>query len=74
MKQAAQDLKERQAVEDAEDEGQGILPPDIATADADFWTCTGHVFTRHHKTPRNKLFVPTAENCPMPLKWLDVER
>ncbi len=28
----------------------------------------------HHAVPRSKLFVPTDENCPFPVKYLDVTR
>ena len=28
----------------------------------------------HHVVPRSSLLVPTDENCPTPLKYLDVQR
>ena len=28
----------------------------------------------HHVVPRSKMFVPTDENCPLPIKYLDVQR
>ena len=28
----------------------------------------------HHVVPRSKLFAPTDENCPLPTKYLDVQR
>ena len=49
-------------------------PEDMPTSTTDFWTCNEDYITRHHQTQRTKLFIPTEENCPIPLKWLDVSR
>ena len=40
----------------------------------DYWTLHDHSLVRHHKTPRTKLFIPTADSCPLPLRHLDVQR
>ena len=48
--------------------------PDLPTAQHDFWTCNGEVLIRHHKTPRTKLYVPTEDESPIPLKFLDIFR
>ena len=41
---------------------------------ADFWAFNGTMLVRHHITPRDTLFVPTDDNCPMPLEFIDVHR
>ena len=33
-----------------------------------------NIFARHHNAPRRHLFIPTREDCPLPLEWLDVMR
>ena len=40
----------------------------------DYWTITTDTLTRHHMTPRLKLFVPTEIELPIPLRFLDVRR
>ena len=40
----------------------------------DFWTVNSSFITRHHRRPRFEKYVPTEEDCPIPLKWLDVMR
>ena len=37
----------------------------------DFWTITGEFIYRHHVEPRVKLYVPTEESLPIPLKYID---
>ena len=34
----------------------------------DDWIMHDFMLVRHHKTPRTKLFIPIAENCPLPLR------
>ena len=40
----------------------------------DYWIMHDYMLVRHHKSNRTKLFIPTAENCPVPLRYLDVKR
>ena len=40
----------------------------------DYWTYNGTLLRRHHVEPRIGMFVPTEDNCPIPLKWIDVMR
>ena len=42
----------------------------------DYWSSSGSTLTRHHRTPRVKLFMPDepGAECPIPLKYLDVTR
>ena len=42
--------------------------------DPGFWSFNGDILIGHHKIPRFQLFVPTEQNCPLPLKYLDVTR
>ena len=59
---------------DSEDEG---LDGDVnlsSESDRDHWTFQGEQLVRHHKQERHKMFVPTDANCPLPLKYLDVQR
>lgn len=39
-----------------------------------FWTANSTFSTGHHKRPRSTLYVPTEEECPIPLKYVDVMR
>ena len=41
---------------------------------ADKWRITRDLPTITHNTPRTKLFVPTDESCPIPVKYIDVMR
>ena len=71
-----QEQKEIDDLDDADDQalrkyGQ---PPGMAIAEVDFGTCNSNVLTRHHRVPRTKLYVPSDEACPYPLKWLDIFR
>ena len=50
------------------------LPDDPSSANQDFWTCNREFITIHHRTPRTSLFIPTDQNCPFPIKWIDVTR
>ena len=40
----------------------------------DFWTLNDTVLVRHHRTPRWRLFSPSADDCPIPLEYVDVMR
>ena len=40
----------------------------------DFWSISGDFIYRHHVDPRVKLYVPTEESFPVPLKYIDVAR
>ena len=59
----------------------GLLQPHDKThswydgeAKNDFRSMTGDFIYRHHVEPRVKLYVPTEESCPIPLKYIDVTR
>ena len=43
-------------------------------AKSDFWSTSGEFIYRHHVEPRVKLYVPTEESFPVPLKYIDVTR
>ena len=47
---------------------------DDEEAKSDFWTITGDFIYRHHVEPRVKLYVPTEESFPVPLKYIVVTR
>ena len=47
---------------------------DDAEAKNDFWSVTGDFIYRHHMEPRVKLYMPTEESLPIPLKYIDVTR
>ncbi len=49
-------------------------PPDLPTQQEDFWTVTSDALVRHHKTQRTELYVPTEQDSPIPLKYIDVIR
>ena len=40
----------------------------------DFWSISGYFIYRHHVEPRVKLYLPTEESLPIPLKCIDVTR
>ena len=40
----------------------------------DDWILEGHYLTRRHFNPRQEGFVPTVDNCPLPLKYLAKDR
>ena len=40
----------------------------------DFWKLTRDLLIRYHVNPRTTLYVPTDEDCPIPVKYLDVMR
>ena len=61
-------------------ESEGSLPqphdslPDAGEAIDDFWSMSGNFIFRHHVDPRVKLYSPTKESIPIPLKYIDVSR
>ena len=61
-------------------ESEGFLPPphdsfpDAGEASSDFWSMSGNFVYRHHVEPRVKLYSPTEESFPIPLKYVDVSR
>ena len=61
-------------------ESEGSLPPphdsfpDACEAINDFWSMSGNLIYRHHVEPRVKLYSPTEESFPIPLKYIDVSR
>ena len=40
----------------------------------DFWTIYTGYLTRHQIQRRRTLFVPTPQNCPIPLRYIDCRR
>ena len=48
--------------------------PDAGVARNDFRSISGNFKNRHHDEPRVKLYSPTAESLPIPLKYIDVSR
>ena len=61
-------------------ESEGSLPPphdsfpDAGEAINDFWSMSGNFIYRHHVEPRVKLYSPSEESFPIPLKYIDVSR
>ena len=59
---------------------EGSLPqpqdslPDAGEAINDFWSMSGNFMYRHHVEPRVKLYSPSEESFPVPLKYIDVSR
>ena len=47
---------------------------DDEEAKSDFWTITGDFIYCHHVEPRVKLYMPTEESFPIPMKYIDVTR
>ena len=48
-------------------------PGKVETSE-DYWTFSGDALTRHHITPRLKLYKPTQDDLPMPIEYLDIDR
>ena len=40
----------------------------------DFWSMRGEFLVRHHISPRTNLYSPDINDCPFPVRWLDVHR
>jgi len=57
-----------------QEEAQHDAQHDPPTAITDFWTCNSDCIIRHHKVPRTQLFVPTNDDLPLPLKYVDILR
>ena len=61
-------------------ESEGSLPqlhdslPVAGEVFHDFWSLSGSFIYRHHVEPRVKLYSPTEESFPIPLKYIDVTR
>ena len=59
---------------------EGLFPqphdslPDAGEAMNDFWFMSGNFIFRHHVEPRVKLYSPSEESFPIPLKYVDVSR
>ena len=56
------------------DESTGDLPRAGGNSLSDKWRITKDLLIITHNQPRTKLFQPTEENCPIPLKYIDVMR
>ena len=48
--------------------------PDAGEARNDFWSMSRNFIYRHHVEPRVKLYSPSEESFPIPLKYIDVSR
>ena len=48
--------------------------PELPESLQDYWTMQGDMLTRHHRQQRSEMFVPTDDNSPIPMKYLDVIR
>ena len=61
-------------------ESEGSLPPpqdlfaNASEAINVFWSMSGNFIYRHHVEPRVKLYSPSEESFPIPLKYIDVSR
>ena len=67
------DLKESGGRIDSPGIGEGVNQGDDQEL-KDYWSLTRDMLVIHHLKPRLKLFEPTAENIPIPLKYLDILR
>eukprot|EP00973_Karenia_brevis_P049263 6833472-Karenia_brevis.AAC.1 len=63
--------EEREGSEPAPCHEPGDQLPQEEPGDSDFWTLNSDVLIRHHMKPRSTLFVPSAEDCPIPWKYVD---
>ena len=73
------DRGEEQDILRGEPEGSSSTPRQDSSwydgaAESDFWSISGDLKNRHHVEPRVKLYVPTEESFPIPLKYIDVTR
>ena len=69
------DENKKQTQEDADTTNtQQAKLPDTTYTRPDEWFMTGDALIRRHYNPRTALFVPTADDCPIPLKYLDIFR
>ena len=56
------------------DESTGDLPRAGGNSLPDKWRITKDLLIITHNQPRTQLFQPTDENCPIPIKYIDVMR
>ena len=50
-------------------------PTPVEESPEDTWEMPNNlILIRHHNAPRRHLFIPTRDECPLPLEWLDVMR
>ena len=56
--------------EDISSRQQNTRPP----LQPDYWELTSELLIRHHTTARQKLFIPSEADCPLPLDYIDVIR
>ncbi len=78
-KKRIDELKEEEEEQKSQQTDAGGNPKpkevlDMPTAEADFWTCSSNVLIRHHRTPRTNRYVPTEEESPIPVKFIDIPR
>ena len=67
--------EDEDSLEEREFKTRGESDEDQKKYDPDYWSVTADVIMRHHRTPRTKLFMPSAVgDCPPPLKYIDVMR
>ena len=52
----------------------GEIRPEPSESTQDYWTMQGDLLIRHHRQLRSEMFVPTDDNTPIPVKYLDVMR
>ena len=65
----------KEKAEQAKAEAEETVPAEEPIpSKPDYWTITSDTLTRHHLTPRTKMFVPTERELPIPIKFLDVHR
>ena len=66
--------REQETADEPKEGGQAegdLVPP---AEQQDYWKLTRDLLIRYHVTPRTSLYVPTDEDCPLPVKYLDVMR
>ena len=75
--------KETQEEDEVDSDGTDVPGPEDALSDAesanseiegDKWIVAGNNLIRIHNKPRSALFVPKEDECPIPLRYLDVCR
>jgi hypothetical protein len=71
---AEEDKPTEEANPEANPNGSAEGDPVQAVGEADFWSFPGDTVIRHHVNPRTTLFVPSDEDCPIPVKYIDVMR
>ena len=47
---------------------------DLQMKQEDFWIINNSFITRVHRRPRTSLYVPSEEDFPLPLKYIDIMR